>query len=144
MLSDVDIALITGAAAGGSSESELLKEALAYSMTAAIRGDAAALVAENASRGRGRVAVGLPTADATPDEAADLPGLMVKAGLAPSKGAARRLAANGGLRVNGEQRLDPVLTEAEIDGETLVLSAGKTLHRAIRVAPAPHPMPSRR
>lgn len=133
MLSDLDPAVIVDGESGDGAER--LKTALAFSMTSWIRGEAAALSAEAASRGRGAVADGLPEIEATESDLGDLASLMVKASLAESKGSARRLCEQGGLRVNGQPRIELKLTEADIVGGVVVLSAGRTRHCAIRVSP---------
>jgi tyrosyl-tRNA synthetase len=133
MISDLDSRLADAAEGGLSHDAETLKAALAFSMTERIRGAASAAAAAAASCGRGAVAEGLPEVWASLGEAADLPLLMVRAGLAGSKAAARRLAAQGGLRVNNEARASLVLTDADISAGVVVLSSGRTRHCAIRL-----------
>ncbi len=56
-------------------------------------------------------------------------------GLCDSKGAARRLARQGGLYVNDEKaEEDRVLTSADLDNECIMLRAGKKKHRRIEVS----------
>lgn len=132
MLSDLDHTKIAAAEREGGMAIDRLKADLAFAMTMAIRGHDAAVEAVTASKGRGSIAAGLATTDANPEDATDLAALMVTVGLAASKGAARRLAAQGGLRINGQQRADMTLNEADLASGVVVLSAGKTQHHAIR------------
>jgi tyrosyl-tRNA synthetase len=141
MLSDLEPSKVDDAEERGGLAVEGLKEALALSMTARIRGEAAALAADAASRARGASAEGLREVGATGEEAHDLPALAVRAGLAASKGAARRLAAQGGLRVDGEPRTELALTTAELARGIVVLSAGRTRHCAVRFPPDPGEAP---
>ena len=56
-------------------------------------------------------------------------------GLCDSKGAARRLARQGGLYVNDEKaEEDRVLTSADLDNDCIMLRAGKKKHRRIEVS----------
>ena len=60
--------------------------------------------------------------------------LMVKCGLAASKGEARRLVQQGGLTVNGEKVSDPsaVFAVEQFSGDGLMLKKGKKVfHRAV-------------
>lgn len=116
---------------GREEDPESFKEALATEMTSRIRGEAAAASALAASRARGRSAEGLPVTDLAEGET-DLAQALVLAGLAQSKGAGRRLAEGGGVRVNGTKRLSPVLEDADFVGGVAVLSAGRTRHAAVR------------
>ena len=139
MLSDILPDVIAAAKLQGGLAVDHLKAELAFVMTEALRGHDAAVAAQTASQGRGAVADGLPTSEASPDDISDVSELLVKVGLAASKSAGRRLAAQGGLRVNGVQRTELVLTDADFVGGIVVLSAGKTQHRAIRLTPAMAP-----
>ena len=56
-------------------------------------------------------------------------------GLCDSKGAARRLARQGGLYVNDEKvEEDRVLTSSDLDNDCMMLRAGKKKHRRIEVS----------
>ena len=116
-------------------QAELLKEALAVEMTARMHGVPAAAAAREASRNRGRSAHGLPTTGLSGDASTDLAAALVAAGLAPSKGAARRLAQGGGVRVNGCRRglAEMALGPDDFRDGVAVLSAGKTRHAAVRI-----------
>ena len=59
--------------------------------------------------------------------------LMLKCGLVPSKGEARRLVQQGGVEVNGEKikEVSSVITADQLAGEGLVIKKGKKVfHRA--------------
>ena len=61
--------------------------------------------------------------------------LFNECGLCDSKGAARRLARQGGLYVNDEKaEEDRVLTSADLDNDCIMLRAGKKKHRRIEVS----------
>ena len=61
--------------------------------------------------------------------------LFKDCGLCDSKGAARRLARQGGLYVNDEKaEEDRVLTSADLDNDCIMLRAGKKKHRRIEVS----------
>ena len=56
-------------------------------------------------------------------------------GLCDSKGAAKRLARQGGLYVNDEKvEEDRVLTSADLDNDCIILRAGKKKHRRVEVS----------
>ena len=58
---------------------------------------------------------------------------MLKCGLVPSKGEARRLVQQGGVEVNGEKikEVSSVITADQLAGEGLVIKKGKKVfHRA--------------
>ncbi|MBR3751947.1 MAG: tyrosine--tRNA ligase, partial [Ruminiclostridium sp.] len=77
-------------------------------------------------------ATGLAAADLT-DGAIGIMDLMLKCGLVPSKGEARRLIQQGGVEVSGEKVKDigtPV-TADQLAGEGVVIKKGKKVfHRA--------------
>jgi tyrosyl-tRNA synthetase len=123
---------------------ERLKEELALEMTSRIRGPNAARAALEASRSRGRSAEGLDGFHLDAQKAGDLAGALVQARLVPSRGAALRLARQGGLRVNGTVRREDNMKlhpEDFVDGAAVV-SAGKTRHAALRVSPLLQPAPT--
>ncbi len=60
--------------------------------------------------------------------------LLVQTGIAPSGKEAKRLIAEGGLRLNNEAVLDPQLAvDAALIGDGLKVSVGKKKHRMVRV-----------
>lgn len=120
------------------------KERLAFEATTLAHGEAEASNAENASRGafaRGQVDM---RADAliAAGEVVEIPrasleagipaaDLLVTAGLAASKGEARRLIVQGGAYLN-ETRLElRDVTAADLVGRAMVVSAGKKRHKTI-------------
>jgi tyrosyl-tRNA synthetase len=119
------------------------KRLLARSVTAVVHGPAAAAEADAAARAAfsaGGSAQGDETALPTVRlEASRLSAglkivdLLAETGLAPSKSAARRLIAQGGVRV-GERKvesLEEVLSAAEIGGGTLLHAGKKQLRRLV-------------
>ncbi len=122
----------------GGAEANEAKKVLATEATALLHGhDAAARAAETARQAfeEGRAAEALPSITATlPASLADL---LVAAGLAASKGEARRLAAQGGVRLNDEPAPDALrsVTPADLrEGGAAKLSAGKKRHVLVRGA----------
>jgi tyrosyl-tRNA synthetase len=109
------------------------KKVLANEATRMLHGADAAMSAEAASRAafeEGRLSVDLPTHEVASADFAfgiAIATLVVDAGLATSKGEARRLAQGGGLRVNDKQELDAnrLLTSADLVDGVVKLSAGK-------------------
>ncbi|WP_372786189.1 tyrosine--tRNA ligase [Phenylobacterium sp.] len=109
------------------------KKVLANAATALLHGDEAAARAAAASEAafeQGRLSDDLPTHEvAVADLAAGivLATLAADAGLAASRGEARRLAQGGGLRLNdkAEQDANRVVTEADLVDGVIKLAAGK-------------------
>ncbi|MDQ1079044.1 tyrosine--tRNA ligase [Pseudoroseomonas cervicalis] len=121
----------------GGSEVNEAKKILATEATALLHGrEAAELAAETARRAfeEGQAA------DTLPSIAASLPApvidLAVQAGFAASKGEARRLIRQNGLRLNDEAITDEALavTEADLRDGAAKLSAGRKRHVLIRAA----------
>ena len=116
------------------------KEILALELTKLIHGDAEADRAQEAARALfvgGGDSANMPAttlgADDLTDGAIGLLDLMVKCGLAPSKGEARRLVQQGGVEVAGTKISDPAVTylAADLSGEGLTIKKGKKVfHKA--------------
>ncbi|WP_293907001.1 tyrosine--tRNA ligase [Phenylobacterium sp.] len=109
------------------------KKVLANEATGMLHGAEAALAADAASRAafeEGKLSDGLPTFEvprADLDSGIVLAALAADAGLAASRGEARRLAQGGGLRVNDIQEMDAnrtIATADLVDG-VVKLAAGK-------------------
>lgn len=129
------------------------KRVLAHEVTTLVHGEAearqaaaaaAALFGGGASAGAGvdagdGAAAGIPSsARPASDFAGDglpLLDVLVTAGLAPSKGRARDLVRQGGVRVNGEVVKDELLrlTAAHVRDGLVALQVGKKAHHHIRV-----------
>jgi tyrosyl-tRNA synthetase len=109
------------------------KKVLANEATRMLHGVEAAQTAEAAAKAafeEGRVSSDLPThevAKAELDAGVQLADLAVAAGLAGSKGEARRLAQGGGLRVNDKSEPDGnrIVTSADLLDGVVKLAAGK-------------------
>jgi len=118
------------------------KRRLAWEVTAALHGEAAANEAEQAAAalfGAGGDAAGIPS---SLRPAADLAGdglpltdALADAGLAKSKGEARRLIRQGGIRVNDEAVTDEMrmLTPADVRDGVIALRAGKKRFHHVKV-----------
>lgn len=114
------------------------KRVLARSVTTLVHGDEAADAAEQAARAMvsGEATEDMPTHEISAAVAAEgikIPVLLADTGLAGSRGEARRLVENGGVRLGHEKVSDPdlVVTGALIGEQGIVLRVGKK--RAVRV-----------
>ena len=119
------------------------KEILAYELTKLVHGEEEAEKAKAASRalfaGDGDTEH-MPTTELTNDDfgggAIDVLTLLVKCGLAASKGEARRLVQQGGVTVN-DAKVDAIETTfgcEQFTGEGVIIKKGKKVfHRAILV-----------
>ncbi len=117
------------------------KEILAYELTKLVHGEEESNKAQEASRalfGGGASSDNMPTTVLTAADFADgaigLLDLMVKCGLAASKGEARRLVDQGGVALNGDKVTDNKLTitQAAIAAEEHILKKGKKVfHKVI-------------
>ncbi len=120
------------------------KRVLAFEATRTLHGEAAAQAAERAAAalfggggdGKGNVAdvpsSRRPLADLDGD-GLPLIDALADAGLAASKGEARRLIRQGGIRVNGDAVADEMraLTDADVRDGRIALQAGKKRHHHI-------------
>ena len=118
------------------------KQALALAVTALVHGEAAAQAAAEAARaafGGGGDAAAIPSSVRA---AADLAGdglalldVLADTGLVESKGEARRLVRQGGVRVNGEAVADEQrrLVAADVRDGRIVLQLGKKRHHHLRI-----------
>lgn len=118
------------------------KRVLAFEVTAMVHGEAEANAALNAAAslfGGGGDAGAIPSSSR---EAAELAGdglllidALADAGLAKSKGEARRLIRQGGVKINGEKADDEMrrLTAADVRDGRIALQAGKKRHHHILV-----------
>ena len=116
------------------------KEILAYELTKLVHGEEEAKKAQETARGlfssggdtANMPATALGAADLT-DGAIGIMDLMLKCGLVPSKGEARRLIQQGGVEAAGEKVRDlgTSFTADQLGGEGLVIKKGKKVfHRA--------------
>ncbi len=118
------------------------KKILAFEVTKLAHGEEAATEAAETARRtfeQGAAAEGLPTIDVARAELeAGLPvvDLLVSAGLAASKGEARRLIKGAGAKMNDAAIADEAAkaTTADLNGDGVIkLSAGKKRHALVRV-----------
>jgi tyrosyl-tRNA synthetase len=116
------------------------KEVLAFEVTSLCHGKAAAEKARDASRALfsgGADLDNVPSfevAAETLDQGIDAFVLFADAGLAKSRGEARRLIEQGGAYVNNKQitAIDQKITSADLDNGAILLRAGKKKYCAIR------------
>lgn len=119
------------------------KEVLAFEATKLTHGEAAADEAREASRalfgGDGEAAAAPSTALSSEHLRAGLPlvDLLVRTGLAASKGAARTLILQGGAYVNGRRidATDAVVGEQDLSGGAILLRAGKKRYHRVVTLP---------
>ena len=117
------------------------KQTLAREVTTLAHGEAAATAAEAATRALfsgepDRDDPNIPTTEIPAGEVAglSLADLFMRAGLVPSRGEARRKAAEGALWIDGE-RLEDVDAPFQPAGNDALLRFGKKRYRRIRVVP---------
>ena len=116
------------------------KKRLAHEATTLVHGNEAALAAAETARRtfeEGGTGDALPTIEVPRRELdAGIPvfDLLARAGLAASKGEARRLIRSGGARLNDAAVADEArtVTSGDLSGGTIKLSAGKKRHALVR------------
>ncbi len=111
------------------------KEILAYELTALVHGTEEAEKAQQAARalfsGAGNTE-NMPTTVLTDAVGMGILDVMVNAGLAASKGEARRLVQQGGVSVNDQKVTDPAATLSEADfaeGAAIIKKGKKVYHK---------------
>ena len=117
------------------------KEILAFELTQLVHGTEEAQKAQAAARAlfsTGGDKSNMPTTELSAADLTDgqitVVDLMVKCGLTPSKGEARRLIQQGGVELNGEKVTDTAATvpAAALEGEGATIKKGKKVfHRAV-------------
>ncbi|MDD2955238.1 MAG: tyrosine--tRNA ligase [Oscillospiraceae bacterium] len=121
------------------SELNRAKEILAFELTRMVHGEDEARKAEEAAKalfGGGANKENVPTTALSVQDLSDgaigMLDLLVKTGLAPSKGEARRLIQQGGITLDEEKVSDPTakVAAAQLSGEGIMLRKGKKVfHR---------------
>lgn len=117
------------------------KEILAFELTKLVHGEEEAKKAQSAARAiftGGGSHENMPTTTLTDSDFTDgkmgVLDMMVKAGLAASKGEARRLVVQGGVSINDEKVTEPTLTlEKESFGKEVILRKGKKVFHKFSV-----------
>ncbi len=116
------------------------KEILAFELTRMVHGEEEAQKAEAAAKALfvgGGVSADMPTTELSPEEIGEgiaILDLLVKCGLAPSKGEGRRLVQQGGILAGDEKvaSIDRVFSPDELKQGDLILRKGKkTFHRVV-------------
>jgi tyrosyl-tRNA synthetase len=135
---------VRGLSAAAGEDLRAAKETLAFEATKLNHGEEAARTAREASRALfsgdgGGDGVGVPTVDLARgrfDEGVPAFALFAEAGLAKTRGEARRLIAQGGGYVNG-RRIDAaeeMITAADLKDGALMLRAGKKKYARVRAS----------
>ena len=116
------------------------KEILAYELTKLVHGEEEANKAQEVARGlfaKGGDTTNMPSTALSAEDLTDgsigILDLMLRCGLVPSKGEARRLVQQGGVEVAGEKvkEISAAFTAEQLSGEGLVIKKGKKVfHRA--------------
>ena len=122
------------------SEINKAKEVLAYELTNLIHGEEEAKKAQEAARalfGAKTNTANMPTTELTEEDFTDgavgILDLLVKCGLTPSKGEARRLVQQGGVSVNDVKVADiaqPVTID-DVKNEVIIKKGKKVFHKVI-------------
>ncbi|WP_276856310.1 tyrosine--tRNA ligase [Intestinimonas timonensis] len=117
------------------------KEILAFELTQLVHGTEEAQKAQDAAKAlfsTGGDKSNMPTTQLSAGDLTDgqitVVDLLVKCGLTPSKGEARRLIQQGGVELNGEKVTDiaAVVTVSALEGEGTTIKKGKKVfHRAV-------------
>ena len=114
------------------------KERLAYELTSLIHGKEEAekcLAAAKQIFGGAGDSENMPSTEIPADEIGEDIGLLtllVRCGLAPSNGEARRLVTQGGISVNDEKITNPS-ARIKIDDSVIIRKGKKVYHKAVRV-----------
>ena len=118
------------------------KEVLAYELTKLIHGTEEAdkaLAAARAIFENGGISDNMPTTEITAADFADgsirVTDLLVKAGLAPSKGEAKRLIIQGGIAVNDKkiEAFDAVLDMSDFESNVIIKKGKKIFHKIVKL-----------
>ena len=116
------------------------KEILAYELTKLVHGEEEANKAQESARaifGGGTGGADMPTTELTEADleggSVDILTLLVKTGLCPSKGEARRNVQQGGVEANGEKvtEFGRSFTAEDLSGEGVVLRRGKKKYQRV-------------
>ena len=122
------------------SEINKAKEVLAYELTNLIHGEEEAKKAQEAARalfGAKTNTANMPTTELTEDDFTDgavgILDLLVKCGLTPSKGEARRLVQQGGVSVNDVKVADiaQAVTVDDVKNDVIIKKGKKVFHKVI-------------
>lgn len=114
------------------------KEILAFELTKLVHGEEEAVKAQTAARALfagGADNSNMPstalTADDFTDGAVSVLDMMIKAGIAKSKGEGRRLIQQGGVSINDEKITDAnaVVSASDFDGDVILRKGKKVFHK---------------
>jgi tyrosyl-tRNA synthetase len=117
------------------------KKALAFEVTKIVHGEEEAMKAQNATEalfGGGGDSEAIPTTEMPKeqlDKGINIIDLLVMTGLAPSKGEARRLIAQGGVFVEDAkvEAIDFTVSTADLKDGKLIIKKGKKTYHRIRI-----------
>lgn len=118
------------------------KERLAFELTKIVHGEEEAKKALDTARevfSRGGISEDMPTTELTDADFTDggisVVDMMIKAGLAPSKGEAKRTIMQGGVAIgdNKVEKIDEVVTLSDFSSDVILKKGKKTYHRFIKI-----------
>lgn len=140
LLTFIPVEEIEQMAADPSININVLKERLAYEVTALVHGNEEAEKALNAAKavfGGGAVSADMPSTQLSNEDFTDggigAIDLLMKTGLVPSRGEARRLIEQGGLTIDDEKigNTQAIISKEAFDKGYIVIKKGKkTFHKA--------------
>lgn len=119
------------------SELNRAKERLALELTSLVHGEEEAAKAREASlalfAGGGRMD-DVPTTSLALESEIGVLDALVRCGLVPSKGEARRLIEQGGLEIDGKKVSDihAILTREQCEGDGILIKKGKKIYHRLR------------
>ncbi len=141
MLTDLSLDEIAEMETWEGSQLNRAKEILAFELTKLVHGEEEASKAQQTAKGlfsAGGDLSNVPTTTLTAgdltDGSIDAISLLVKTGLAPSRGEARRLIQQNGVSANGEKiaAIDAIYEQSAFAGDGLMLKKGKKVfHRVV-------------
>ncbi len=142
MLTFVPLDEINELAKAEGSELNAVKARLAYELTAMVHGNEEADKAKAAAEalfGGGGNLENVPTTDLTDADFTDggivITDLLIRCGLCPSKGEAKRLIQQGGVAVNDVKITEPfavIGADAFAEGYAMIKKGKKTYHKAVK------------
>lgn len=118
------------------------KKVLAFEITKIIHGEEEAAKAQKAAEalfGGGGDSESIPTTEISIEQLAEginILDALVMTDLAPSKGEARRLVAQGGIAVNNEKidAIDFAITEKDLDDGKIIIKKGKKTYHRLKIS----------
>jgi len=140
MLTFIDVEEINKIDMSTAASINAAKERLAFELTKIVHGEEEATKALNTARevfARGGISEDMPTTELSASDFTDgviaIVDMMVKAGLAPSKGEAKRTILQGGVTINDRkvEKFDETLSLSDFSSDVIIKKGKKTFHRFV-------------